>query len=86
MMTKTNEERENGIRSCRRFTLRKLKMLKSRNNGNRAFVTFFNRTSRLIDVIWVNFEGSLQSYTPKGLPPGKRIDLHTYEEHPWIFR
>ena len=63
------------------------KMLRSRENGNRAFVTFVNTTHRMADVIWVNFQGSLQSYTsPKGLSPTKRIDLRTYEEHPWIFR
>ncbi len=82
-MTKTNRGKDSDSTSPRK---NKIVMLKSRKNGNRAFVTFFNSTARLIDVIWINFEGTFTTYTPLGLPPGKRIDLHTYEEHPWIFR
>ncbi|XP_072015986.1 von Hippel-Lindau disease tumor suppressor-like [Amphiura filiformis] len=81
---KTKRELESNSATLSRKRCKK--MLRSKNSGNKAFVTFFNSTARLIDVIWINFEGDFTSYTPNGLNPGKRIDLHTYEEHPWIFR
>lgn len=58
--------------------------LKSSASKNMAFVTFLNNTERKVDVIWINYEGLGIKY--KTLEPTDRVDVNTFEGHPWIFR
>ncbi|XP_063957326.1 von Hippel-Lindau disease tumor suppressor-like [Lytechinus pictus] len=60
--------------------------LKSRRSNVKAFVSFKNSTDRIVDVIWMNFAGQRQTYTENGLAPGRQLNMHTFEGHPWIVR
>ncbi|ELU10094.1 hypothetical protein CAPTEDRAFT_167535 [Capitella teleta] len=49
-----------------------------------SFIRFCNRTNRLVDIIWLNYEGLGVRY--RTLPPRNFIDVNTFVGHPWIFR
>lgn len=57
--------------------------LKSKQSLHKSFVRFINNTDRLVDVIWINFEGQHVKY--KTLPPSAFFDCNTYVTHPWLF-
>lgn len=57
--------------------------LKSKHSSHKSFVRFINNTDRVVDVIWINFEGQHVKY--KTLPPSAFFDCNTYVTHPWLF-
>jgi von Hippel-Lindau disease tumor supressor len=57
--------------------------LKSKHSRDQSFVRFINNTDRVVDVIWINFEGQHVKY--KTLPPSAFFDCNTYVTHPWMF-
>lgn len=57
--------------------------LKSKHSWCKSFIRFINNTDRVVDVIWINFEGQHVKY--KTLPPSAFIDCNTYVTHPWMF-
>nr|ASL69986.1 von hippel-lindau tumor suppressor [Strongylocentrotus purpuratus] len=60
--------------------------LKSGASNIKAFVSFKNSTDRVVDVVWMNFNGQRQSFTENSLAQGQQLNMHTYEGHPWIAR
>jgi von Hippel-Lindau disease tumor supressor len=57
--------------------------LKSKHSRCKSFIRFINNTDRVVDVIWINFEGQHVKY--KTLPPSAFFDCNTYVTHPWLF-
>nr|XP_002733319.1 PREDICTED: von Hippel-Lindau disease tumor suppressor-like [Saccoglossus kowalevskii] len=62
--------------------------LKSKISQERAFVRFLNRSTRIVDVFWINFRGQRVNYVRNtaGLCPGQYFEVNTFAGHPWIFR
>ncbi|XP_022092368.1 von Hippel-Lindau disease tumor suppressor-like [Acanthaster planci] len=52
----------------------------------KAYASFRNRSPRVVDILWLNWEGERVNYTKNGLKQGYKMDMNTYEGHPWIFR
>ncbi|KAK3609078.1 hypothetical protein CHS0354_011837 [Potamilus streckersoni] len=61
---------------------RELQMLRSLNNNDQSFVTFCNRTLRLAELFWIDYNGQYVRYAR--IPPGKATLMNTYVTHPWI--
>ena len=51
-----------------------------------AFATFRNCSPRIANILWLSFQGDRVTYTKNGLNPRQKMDMNTYEGHPWIFR
>lgn len=58
--------------------------IKSLKTSERVYVRFFNKTTRLADVYWVDFEGAPVKYHT--LEPDAFVDIDTFVNHPWIFK
>lgn len=58
--------------------------LRSINSMNKSPVYFVNKTSRDIDIIWIDYNGDEVQYNT--LPPNKCYQMSTFLTHPWIFR
>ncbi|XP_013397018.1 von Hippel-Lindau disease tumor suppressor [Lingula anatina] len=60
-------------------------MLKSKNADVPAYVTFCNRTSRNVDIFWLNYKGKRVKYCNLS-PQQRNFYVDTYVTHPWVFR
>ncbi|XP_018410748.1 PREDICTED: interleukin-1 receptor-associated kinase-like 2 [Nanorana parkeri] len=58
--------------------------LRSFNSRQLTPVVFCNRSPRVVQPIWVNFQGEPQPYPV--LPPGTGRRINTYLGHIWLFR
>ncbi|KAK2145877.1 hypothetical protein LSH36_650g01073 [Paralvinella palmiformis] len=58
--------------------------LRSARDDRFALVTFESKTSRRIDVFWLDYDGQRVKYAT--LEVGATFPIMTYETHPWIFR
>lgn len=58
-------------------------VIKSQPSRALSFIRFKNVTQRIVDVIWINYEGARVKY--KTLQPEEFFDVNTYVAHPWIF-
>lgn len=58
--------------------------LSSKEANKRVFLNIFNLTTYPVDLIWIDYQGNEQIYAT--LVGGTRIDVDTFETHPWIFR
>ncbi len=56
--------------------------LRSKNSNTPAKLTFVNKTPESRTIIWINFNGQLQTY--KTLAPGKSWSVNTFLTHPWL--
>ncbi len=52
----------------------------------RAGAIFRNCTPRLVNLLWLDFQGKQVTYTRNGLKPRHKMGMNTFEGHPWIFR
>ncbi|XP_076450102.1 von Hippel-Lindau disease tumor suppressor-like [Babylonia areolata] len=59
--------------------------LRSFKSKRRVLITFVNKSERIAELYWVDFNGKLVMYC-KELQPGKEHKLITYVTHPWIAR
>ncbi|XP_033645015.1 von Hippel-Lindau disease tumor suppressor-like [Asterias rubens] len=51
-----------------------------------AGAIFRNRTPRLINLLWLDFQGRQVTHTRNGLKSRHKMAMNTFEGHPWIFR
>ena len=58
--------------------------LKSLRDDRFALVTFESKTSRRVNVFWLDYAGQRVKYSI--LEAGATFPIMTYETHPWIFR
>lgn len=49
-----------------------------------SFLRFVNRTTRTVNVTWIDYEGQSMHY--KTLSPGCYVDVNTFVGHPWTFQ
>lgn len=56
-------------------------MLKSQPSNDPAYVSFFNQSSKTVDVVWLDFDGNMVRYGV--LQPGERQNVNTFSQHPW---
>lgn len=57
--------------------------LKSDRSIVHSYLHFINDSSRMVDVVWLNFEGYRVKY--KTLKPREFVDVNTFVGHPWLF-
>lgn len=57
--------------------------IKSLPSTEKVYVRFVNKTARLADVYWVDFQGMPVKYHTLG--PDTYIDIDTFISHPWVF-
>ncbi|CAI9623889.1 unnamed protein product [Staurois parvus] len=60
------------------------RVLRSLNTRQLVQVVFCNRSKRMVQPIWVNFQGAPQPYPI--LPPETGRRMNTYLGHIWMFR
>lgn len=58
--------------------------LRSKGSYLHSYISFLNKTQRLVDIVWLNHEGVGVRY--KTLPSQAWVDVNTFVGHPWIFR
>ena len=58
--------------------------LRSLNCDIPCYVLFEARTTRRVDLFWIDYEGKRVKYST--LEPGEKYEITTYETHPWLFR
>lgn len=56
--------------------------LRSSSNGAPATVTFINNTDGYRSIMWIDFDGTPQSYG--GVNPGESLMQSTFVGHPWM--
>lgn len=59
-------------------------ILKSQHSMQRSYVLFRNCTDRLVDVIWIGYNGEFVHYAT--LKPTDCKMINTFATHPWVFR
>lgn len=59
--------------------------LKSRSSTRMVYTTFTNRSSRFVDLFWVDFKGSLVRYFTR-IAPRQEKRITTFVTHPWVAR
>ncbi|KAK7481853.1 hypothetical protein BaRGS_00026879 [Batillaria attramentaria] len=57
--------------------------VKSEISRVRVRVTFFNASSRHVDIFWVDFNGKIVRYFHRA-PPQSLKKILTYVTHPWV--
>lgn len=57
-------------------------VIKSTHNDMPSYITFVNRTSDPIDVIWRDYHGKCVRYKER-LEPGVNYFINTFVTHPW---
>ena len=57
--------------------------IRSRPSDIKVFCQFINCTNRLVAPIWIDFSGRRVRYPC--INPGSRLNVETYEKHPWCF-
>lgn len=55
--------------------------LRSLRSVDKCHVRFVNKTTRSVDIIWVDFAGRYIKYS--SLQRGQFVDITTYKTHPW---
>jgi von Hippel-Lindau disease tumor supressor len=60
------------------------KGLKSTKSTVKSFVVFENKTSRIVHIFWLNYEGRPVPYSI--LQPNTTYLVNTYISHPWIIK
>ena len=60
------------------------KPLRSIRDDRFALVTFQSKTTRPVNVFWLDYAGQRVKYAT--LAAGDEFPIMTYETHPWIFR
>lgn len=59
-------------------------ILKSVDSRTRSYILFRNCTERMVDLIWVGYQGEYVQYAK--LQPTETKMMNTFATHPWIFR
>lgn len=54
----------------------------SEPNDEKCYVRFINKTTRTVDVIWIDFSARFKKYIV--LKNGQFIDVNTYKNHSWM--
>ncbi|KAJ8925368.1 hypothetical protein NQ315_009198 [Exocentrus adspersus] len=54
----------------------------SLRSEDKAYVRFINKTDRMVELIWLNFNGKYVRY--QILEKDHFVDVNTYKTHPWI--
>lgn len=57
-------------------------LLRSLRSEEKAYVRFINKTDRVVEIIWLNFNGKYVRYRILG--KDHYVDVNTYKNHPWI--
>ena len=65
------------------FTDIDVNKIRSRLSDVKVFCQFVNCTNRLVAPIWIDFSGRRVRYPC--INPGSRLNVETYEKHPWCF-
>lgn len=47
-----------------------------------AYVRFFNKTDRSVELIWINYLGEYKKY--RILRKDEYVDINTFKTHPWL--
>ena len=68
------------------FGMRGQQLKSAPGSRAKAYATFRNHSPRVVDLLWLNWEGERVNYTKNGLKQGHKMDMNTFEGHPWIFR
>lgn len=55
---------------------------RSIENRLKAFVRFFNKTERTVELIWINYSGEYKKY--RILLKDEYVDINTFKTHPWF--
>lgn len=55
---------------------------RSLRSEDKAYVRFINKTDRIVELIWLNFNGKYVRY--RILEKDHFVDVNTYKNHPWI--
>ena len=63
---------------------RRLGGVESGPSRDRSFLRFCNKSSRTVDVMWVNYEGDEVKY--KTLAASEAVDVNTFVGHFWTFQ
>ncbi|CAL8352894.1 unnamed protein product [Gadus morhua 'NCC'] len=61
-----------------------LPVLRSLNTGIPVKAVFANHSHRVVQPIWIDFDGRPQQYNV--IQPGTGRKMNTYVGHPWLFR
>ncbi|KAG2441888.1 hypothetical protein HXX76_003495 [Chlamydomonas incerta] len=59
-------------------------LLHSRRSDVPCSLTIRNRSARVVEARWVNYDGDEEPYA--SIPPGHEWTVDTFETHPWRFR
>lgn len=55
---------------------------RSLTSQQQAFVRFFNKTGRPVELIWINYLGEYTKY--RILNKDDYVDINTFKTHPWL--
>lgn len=66
------------------FTMacRIVRPVKSGPSRRACYLRFINRTTRRVNLFWIDYGGYGVNYGT--LEPDRHFDIHTYEGHPWM--
>ncbi|MUG91822.1 hypothetical protein F7734_04780 [Scytonema sp. UIC 10036] len=76
-MTTVNQTNQLSKQACENES-----QLRSLEGGAATSVNFVNKTSALVKVYWINYQGQRQLY--KDLKSGESYTQSTYVHHPWV--